>query len=339
MPEKLKKILKVFLKVFIPLVLLGGIFVGLHYITFKSSTPPIYGTTFTYEYAQYLDLDPRQTFIKLLDDYKFRYIRIPVPWDMIEPDADGGYQFKDIDWLMDEAAKRHAHIILAIGEKTPRWPECHTPAWAKELPLDQQHTLLARSISATVTRYKNHSALEAWQVENEPYLPFGECPQLDESFFKQLIQQVRDFDGSKHPIMITDSGELSLWTRSGQVGDWFGTTLYRITWNKYLGYVNLNYIPASWYRLRLLWTKHEVENSFVIELQGEPWIENGSIMTISQEEKNKSLSLDQFKDNITFAEQIGFPRVYLWGAEWWIWMEERGGDKEFANFTKELRKE
>jgi hypothetical protein len=334
MPPKLKKILKIILKIFILLAIISGIFFGSHAITFKSPTPIIYGTTFTYEYAQYLGLDPRKTFITILDDYKFRYIRIPVPWNMIEPEEDEEYRYAEIDWMMNEAEKRGARIILVVGEKTPRWPECHAPGWAKKLPIGERQSRLMRAVSGVVTRYRGHGALEAWQVENEPYLKFGECLPLDEKFFKQLIDTVKYFD-PQHPVMVTDSGELSLWARSGQIGDWFGTTLYRVTWNKYLGYVDLKFIPASWYRLRLLWGKHDPKNSFVIELQGEPWIQNGTIMAATAAEKERSLSLEQFKKNIEFAEKTGFPRIYFWGTEWWVWMDQHG-NRTFSSVVKEL---
>jgi hypothetical protein len=192
-------------------------------------------------------------------------------------------------------------------------------------------------VTAIVSRYKDSLALEAWQVENEPYLQFGNCPKLDEKFFKELLQYVKDFD-PEHPIMVTDTGELSLWIKSGQVGDWFGTTLYRTTWNEYLGFVHLDFIPASWYRLRLLWSKHEVKNSFVIELQGEPWINKGTIMDATTAENDRSLSLDRFKENIMYAEHTGLPRVYTWGVEWWIWVEEHG-NSSFSDVVKKLPKE
>jgi hypothetical protein len=80
------------------------------------------------------------------------------------------------------------------------------------------------------------------------------------------------------------------------------------------------------------------KNSFVIELQGEPWINKGTIMDATTAENDRSLSLDRFKENIMYAEHTGLPRVYTWGVEWWIWVEEHG-NSSFSDVVKKLPKE
>ena len=49
------------------------------------------------------------------------------------------------------------------------------------------------------------------------------------------------------PVLITDSGELGWWRPAS---NWviFGTTLYRVVWNKYVAYWNYKYlIPPALY--------------------------------------------------------------------------------------------
>ena len=67
-----------------------------------------------------------------------------------------------------------------------------------------------RYVNTVVERYKNHEALEIWQVENEPFIRFrfGECNNFDKEATLEEIDLVRSID-DKHKILITDSGELS----------------------------------------------------------------------------------------------------------------------------------
>jgi hypothetical protein len=30
---------------------------------------------------------------------------------------------------------------------------------------------------------------------------------------------------------------------------------------------------------------------------------------------------DKLKENVAFAQKVGFPEAYLWGAEWWYWLK------------------
>src|SRR3989339_2252386 len=85
-----------------------------------------YGVTFSQKYATSLELDWRETFLNLLDDLKIRKFRLIVYWDLIEKKS-GDYDFTDIKWQLDEVQKRGGEVILTIGNRVPRWPECHWP--------------------------------------------------------------------------------------------------------------------------------------------------------------------------------------------------------------------
>jgi len=75
--------------------------------------------------------------------------------------------------------------MLSIGMKTPRWPECHLPQWAKNLAKSDQQDQILAMLSTIVQRYHNNSEITSWQVENEPLFRFGECPWIDEEFLKK----------------------------------------------------------------------------------------------------------------------------------------------------------
>src|SRR5262245_15173132 len=94
--------------------------------------PAAFGATFSTHYADYPGIDWKQAYAASLDELGLRRFRIPAYWDQLEAER-GTYDFTILDYQVAEAKKRGAHILLAVGRKLPRWPECHVPAWAKEL--------------------------------------------------------------------------------------------------------------------------------------------------------------------------------------------------------------
>jgi hypothetical protein len=327
------KKLKITIFVILVLVL---IWIGVDRIVARSAAkqPVIYGVSFQPDYADYLTGNYQDVFKTVLDDWGFRYIRLSARWSEVEGEKDK-FDFTRLDWLMGEAQKRDAKILLAIGQKTPRWPECHAPEWTKSLNDEEYFSSLEKYIKAVVEHYKNNSALEIWQVENEPFLPFGEsCRKLSSKKFKEEISWVRVEDGS-HKILTADSGELSTWFRTAQAADYFGTTLYQMVWNQYIGYWSYDWLPASFYRLKL-WVNGRVpKDTFVVELQAEPWLPDNAIENVPIEEQNKSMNLKRLQSNLQYARRLGFSRDYLWGAEWWYWLQKQGLN-EIPEFIKNL---
>jgi len=94
----------------------------------KTNNPIELGITFSSRYSQDIGLNWKENYVALLDDLRVKKIRIPIYWDLVEKEKDV-YDFSDIDWQLDEAEKRNAEIILVVGQKVPRWPECFIPKW------------------------------------------------------------------------------------------------------------------------------------------------------------------------------------------------------------------
>src|SRR5262249_27830585 len=156
--------------------------------------------------------------------------------------------------------------------RVPGWPECFIPEWAKNLDFAEQQKRLNAEITAVVNRYKNNSALEYWQVENEPFLGnFGICPKFNAAAaLDQEIALVRQLDPN-HKIMTTDSGELSVWIRAAKRGDVFGSTLYRKVYTEKLDrYINYH-LPPQFFRAKmtLVHLFHPGKPIVNIELQAE----------------------------------------------------------------------
>lgn len=325
--------LKKILLIIFFIALFGGALII--FLSSRENKNMILGVSFSPEYAGYLNYDPRKAYRAILDDWRFKYIRLPAQWDKLEKQK-GIFDFRELDYLMDEAGQAGAKVTLVVGQKIPRWPECHIPDWSRAEGEKYQEYLL-NYISTVVKRYKSHPALEIWQVENEPFLAFGaECPETSPLLLKEELALVKSLD-STHPTLVTDSGELSTWRKTANAADLFGTTMYRVVWSETLGYWNYDWLPAFFYRLKL-WLNHRpVSGAYIMELQAEPWIPNSHINDTPLAEQYKSMDLKRLEKNIDYAGKTGMPRAYLWGAEWWYWLKEKG-DITIYDYIKNLKK-
>ncbi len=295
----------------------------------------IYGITFSPKQASSLDLDWQDLFIKILDELKVNNLRLVAYWNEVEKE-NNKYDWNDLDWEVAEAAKRDAKVILAVGGRLPRWPECHYPNWTESLNKKQKQTENLEYIAETIKRYRGNDNIIAWQIENEPFLShFGECPELDKNFLDQEIALAESLD--QRPIVVTDSGELSFWIPAARRGDIFGTTMYRDTYSKVLhSYVHYP-IGPGFFRF-----KKNITNLFadpqkwmVIELQAEPWGPK-QFQDLSQTERDKTMNLEKFKDILEFSRQAGFKEFYLWGVEWWYWEKIKNNNPAIWEEAKKI---
>ncbi|MEY4722495.1 MAG: hypothetical protein RLZZ324_8 [Candidatus Parcubacteria bacterium] len=281
--------------------------------------PAAFGATFSSKYATFLGLDWKKTYVASLDELGLRQFRIPAYWDALEPTR-GTYDFSDLDFQVKEADKLGAHILMAVGRKLPRWPECHAPAWTAGMAEKDVQPLILAQVAAVVHRYAKDPGISAWQVENEPFFAFGICPPLDREFLEKEVALVKSLD--KRPVVITESGELSTWIGATTLADVVGISTYRSVWNKYVGYFYWP-IGPSFYKARYDAIAPLTNGIIVTELQAEPWVTT-SLTDMPLSDQRALMNPDRLKQNIDFAERIGFPEVYLWGIEWWYWLKEKG---------------
>lgn len=285
----------------------------------ERSHRPAYGVTFSTQYAKSLGLDWKQAFSATLDDLHVRKLRIPVYWDDVEADR-GRQDWSDVDWMLQAASARGAEVILVVGRKTPRWPECHVPGWVQDMKAADQDQQVLRFLKDEIGHFKDAPAVKIWQVENEPLFRFGKCPPPDRVFLKREIALVRGLDA--RPIMLTDSGELSTWIRTGSLGDILGISMYRLVWNKYLGEL---YWPVSpiYYTDRMNLVSPVVKKVIISELQAEPWFQKPPDQT-PLDQQFEQMDGARLRDNADFAASTGASEIYLWGVEWWYWLKTQG---------------
>ena len=326
------KFIKIGIIILVVLLLSGSVFL------FVGSVPQdqeiSWGVNFSKKHTVNLGLDWQATYLALLDDLGVRHLKIAAHWDDIHPNKDE-FSFSALDWQMEEAGLRGADVLLVIGMKTPRWPECHIPSWAEYIGKEAQQEAILVMLEKVVERYKDNPALSAWQVENEPFFIFGTCPWKDDDFLEKEVELVHSLDPN-HPIIISDSGEFSFWTGAARIGDIVGTTMYRKVWFAKFGmYVSYPF-PSVYYArkaniIQALFGKKVIG----VEVQAEPWGPRLMYDT-SMEEQRKTMTKEKFLENIEFAKNTGFDTLYLWGGEWWYWMREVQGEEGIWNEARKV---
>ncbi len=330
----LKKILKISSWVAISLAILLLVLVAIFSIgSNKPAENMVWGVNFSQKHASALGLDWRETYSAILDDLGARQIRIASHWDLIEKEP-GRFDFSDLDWQVDMAATRNAKIILAVGMKTPRWPECHLPGWTENKELDWVQGRTNNYIKAVMERYRSNANIIAWQIENEPFFYFGECPPLDPEFFKKEIAAARQTDPHRK-IMVTDSGEFSSWFRAASLGDIVGTTLYREAYfHRLKMFLEYPLAPTFYRRKAQLVSWLYDKKVFPVEVQAEPWFQSYPLGVPGQ--KNQDFTLDKFKSNLEYTRRTGFEEAYLWGAEWWYYEKTKQNNPTFWEEARAL---
>lgn len=294
------------------------------------------GVTFSYRYAESLGLDWKEVYQAMLDDLGVRKLRIPIYWDLVERER-GSYDYSAVDWQLDEAKKRDAEVIFSIGQRVPRWPECHIPGWVKEKESETyREARLLGFIERTMKRYMDRDEIVTWQIENEPFLVFfGECPPFRSEFLSEEVAFVKKLDPLR-PVMLTDSGELSIWISAAKRADIFGTTMYRKIYKPGLGYFTYP-IGPNFFRFKesLVRLFSDQDRFVVIELQAEPWA-SGWVADVPVEEQFRTMNPNLLRKNVDYAKRVGFPEVYLWGVEWWYWLWEKHNMPETWDVAREL---
>jgi len=325
----MRKIVLIFLILF--LIIFSYFFLGP-----ESKKDILWGVNFSQKHAKDLGLEWKEVYSALFSDLGVKNIKVASYWDLIEKE-EGTYNFEDLDWQLQVAKDNEANVLLVVGMKSPRWPECHVPEWAKGFTKEEQQSKIMDFINVFIERYKDNKEISMWQVENEPFFPFGECKWVDEEFLEKEVDLVKSLDDRK--VMISDSGEGSFWFKAASTGDIVGTTMYRKVWVwQFARYVTYPLPPVFYGRKANLIDLFFDKEVMCVELQAEPWGPE-LLYTSPLDEQEKTMSLERFKENIEYAKKTGLGGFYLWGSEWWYWMKEKQGQGQIWEEAKNVFKQ
>ena len=286
-----------------------------------------WGVDFSDSQAEYLGLDPDETYSAVIHDLGAKHIKIHINWNATEATR-GHYDFASLDRHVRKAELHNVKLILVVGMKTGRWPECHTPTWVHSLSPEERDEEILRYVGTVVDRYKDSDAVRYWQVENEPLVQFGTCPswyyENTTDLLKKEVALVKERD-PKRKVILSDSGELSSWTEVASIADIVGITMYRSSWDedtKTFGVNRYAFLAPEYYAAKAAFIEHFYEKPVIsVELQAEPWVSNG-LAEASLKEQAQSMNPELFAENISFAKKAGLDTYYLWGVEWWYYMKE-----------------
>lgn len=305
-----------------------------------------WGVNFSQMQAQALGLNWKEAYLSIINDLNARNLKLHTQWNWVEGEM-GKYYFDDIDWQLQQADKYGVNIIYVVGLKTGRWPECHAPEWLDSLSKEHQQEELLKYIKEVVLRYKNEKSVAYWQIENEPFIKFGECPPWyydDKDFVKKEVELVKSLDPLRQ-IIISDSGELSWWFDASKIGDILGTTMYRKAWvNTYSfdfsvnapGFYGTYPIPPAFYFFKAQLIKYLFNKDVIcVELQAEPWASK-PFYDLPLQEQQKTMNPKQFDKNVEYAKRTGLDTFYFWGAEWWYWMKTKQNQPEIWQKAQKL---
>lgn len=291
------------------------------------SIAPQWGFSFSPKQASSLGLDWQEAYIFLLEELKPASVRIPVYWDEVEHEKNN-FDFSQAAFLISEAKEKNTPVVVNIGYRVFRYPECHAPEWTKGLSkVDFEGGLLSY-----LTRLSNElsslGGIEAIQVDNETTnnLDFS-CRRISRFLLGKEIETVKRFFPNM-PIMVTWGGSLAPISSLAETdADIIAASFFPrqpTTFGFYdpfsLGKFSLRNIGREREAVEKLGKKF-----WVSELQFEPW---GS--------EEKTASIEQLIQNKLLLENFGgAERVYLWGAEWWVKKLEEG-DSNVLSFVKEV---
>ncbi len=321
------------------------------------------GTTFSPLQCEYLDLVWKKTYLAILE-LRPDIIRLGAYWSEIEKEKDV-YDFSSLDWQIEEARKKRTPVVLTVGMKAPRWPEYFIPEWVLKkarLPfgadVSKDEFLKKRTlkfIKKVVTRYKDDSIIQCWQVENEPLNRIGEKHWfIGKDFLKQEVELVRSLDNKARPVLLT----------TATYPHWFLRTISRLSVRhdpvkeclNLCDIIGFNVYPTVGHKLwnagfcfratrkemdrhfsnLITLAKNNGKKAWIAELQAEPW-EPGHLVYRPEEipaTAKPKVTAECFRE----LRKLGVGTILLWGAEYWLYREAQYGDSRWLEMFKDLEK-
>lgn len=322
---------------------------------------PSYGVSYSFEQAGWYGLEGRKSYTELLDSVEFDWVRLPFFWDQTllrseeapEGQVTNELDLGDLKFAIEEAAKRNVDVIIALGAKTPYFPEYH---WPKEIEsqvkfgerIDINHPVaddileIDRMVVEALAKYDN---IVFWQVENEPLLGNVNKWKIEPSLLAKEVELVRLNDPKKRPIILNHAATGfydTTWRKLLPIlapGDAFAVNAFVKT--KGTDLITAKIFGKELHFLwpdRLVWPVHSwlffspdfvsikktVEGKgltfMILEMQAEPYIKK------LEESRDPLLYFtpDDIEAADKFLRSYKVESVGLWGAHFWQYKQKNG---------------
>jgi hypothetical protein len=300
------------------------------------------GTSFARWRAEALGLDYPVAFERLCA-MRLALIRLSASWQEV---AQFGYGH--LDWLLGEAARAGQPVLLTVGMKALGWPEFYLPDGMRPDDAAVQRQVIDH-VRDVVRRYRDHSSLMAWQVENEPFNrsgPYGWS--VPRGVVRAEAEAVRSLDRNR-PLVVTtfahfdegldrsSSRHQSGWARRLGValpaerealsvlrhGDVLGLDVYpAIGWldadgRERLAHADADQLAAvaGWQRI----AREQGKRLWVTEAQAEPWEARRQTHA-----DPISIQPEAIGELVNRLVGNGVETILLWGSEYWLWRADNG---------------
>ncbi len=324
---------------------------------------PSYGFTYSFEQSRWYGLDGRAQFTWLLDNIHFSWVRLPFFWDQMT-DASDNLKIDDMKFAINEAKKHNVKVVVALGIKTPYYPEYHIPQkYLDKLKFGdtifQNHPIAQNVLDIDVKLVKElaqYDNIIYWQVENEPLLANVNNWKIDPVFLSSEVEAVRKADIKRREVILTNEGSLSLSSRWNSLldilkpGDALGVnTFFTIQGTNLFAFSafgrdvkvpwpnGLAWPVQSWYLLSPNYEsiKSKVEakgaNLWIMEMQAEPYIR------VIEDARRNDLAFGaaDIKKADNFVRVLRVKNVGLWGANYWLYRRSIG-DSSWIEAAREV---
>lgn len=315
---------------------------------------PLLGINFSHQHAAWLGLDPSLTLRRLLGEAGARYLRLSVRWEEISPEP-SRLDFTPLRPWLEIAGEYEARVLISVGLKAQRHPEFYPPAWlteAQPLPhgariVEQERVvaLLLLMLERVTAYLADFDVIDAWQVENEPFLPAASRTvgwRISPGLLEREIGVVREADPRSRPVVVNHSSFSAFdrwWLQALRPADVLAQNLYprvpapKLWPGRYFNRYHMGPLAPALRRQAAL-ARRLGKDFWITELQGEPWEPAG--MAAVADGSYGSISPERLRANLRLAERTTASRIYFWGAEWWMYMAERRGDDRYWNVAREL---
>ena len=294
-------------------------------------------------------------FAQVLEATGAKHVRLSVVWRDVEP-SEGVYDFRVIDALLTTAEAHNVQVLLTVGMRAQRHPEFYIPNWAladvhmpegavvSDDPLLRERALTM--VQAAMQHLSGSQVVEAWGAENEPYVPSKRADwwRLGRDYVQQVAGIIRESDPQGRPVVVNQAQQGLFDTYPAerkailQDADVLGISFYPFRDYPVFGIDFTVAIPElGWIHPNYAAHRKQADAAgkqyWITELQGEPWAQVDPRL-ITPQHPSPNLSPSDLANVIQYGRRTGAQRMYLWGAEWWLYEQQFFGDSRWLEAAR-----